>query len=217
MKKVVALFILYIISATAGYSQETFKRELAIGASLGTNFSTISFIPKVDTKMLQGYSGGIVARWNTEKYLGLQAEVNYSQQGWDEKFENSNHTYTHRIDYIELPIMTHINFGSKKVRAFFNIGPKVSYVIGENITNSLYGAEVNRENAQHDKAVELKFGWGACGGPGVEFHTGAGIFTLEGRYYYSLGDIYNSKKEDPFPKSSGQVLSVKLAYMLPIY
>ena len=65
--------------------------------------------------------------------------------------------------------------------------------------------------------LEKKFDWGLCGGPGFELRTGIGSFLLEGRYYYALGDIFNSRKEDYFSKSSSQVISAKLTYMIPIF
>jgi len=214
MKKIIVL-LLVCVQMTVGHAQAPYKREFALGASFGANFSNMSFIPRVDTKTLLGYSGGLVARWCTEKHLGLQMELNYSQQGWDERFEDPQYVYTRTLNYLEFPLLTHIYFGEKKVRFFFNLGPKVGYVYSESTEENLNGAQPNRVNDQHDLPVEKKFGWGLCGGPGLELRTKAGLFTLEGRYYYALGDIYNSRREDPFAQSSGQVLSVKLAYLLP--
>ncbi|MDD3256592.1 MAG: outer membrane beta-barrel protein, partial [Parabacteroides sp.] len=75
-----------LLTATL-FSQETFKPELAVGASFGTTFSSVSFTPKVQQGMLMGYTAGVTARYNTEKNVGLQAELNYVQQGWKEQFD----------------------------------------------------------------------------------------------------------------------------------
>ena len=71
-------------------------------------------------------------------------------------------------------------------------------------------------NEQHNMAIQKKFDWGLCGGPGLELRTGIGYFLLEGRYYYALGDIYGSRKSDYFNKSSSQVISARIIYLLPI-
>ena len=71
-------------------------------------------------------------RWNTEKNLGLQTELNFSQQGWDEQFdEHPTYKYTRTINYLEIPFFTHIYFGSNKFKFYVNMGPKVGFAIGE--------------------------------------------------------------------------------------
>ena len=165
-----------------------------------------------------GYAGGLTVRWNTEANVGLQGELNLSQQGWQEKFEeHPEYEYSRTINYFEVPFLTHIYFGSKRVKVFVNLGPKVGFALSEKTKENLHGdEEANITNDQHNMPVEKKFDWGLCGGPGLEFRTGIGYFLLEGRYYYALGDIYNSRKKDVFSKSAGQVISVKLTYLLPV-
>lgn len=195
-----------------------FQQELSLGASFGTTFSRVSFAPtKVQQKMKLGYTGGFTLRWITEKNLGLQAEVNFTQQGWDEKFEDQPHyQYSRTINYIELPVLTHIYFGNKRFRAFINLGPKIGYAFGESTDENLNGTAPNTENTQHNMPLEKRFDWGLCGGPGIELRTGIGSFLLEGRYYYALGDIFNSHHEDYFSKSSVQTISAKITYIIPL-
>ena len=218
MTKKQLITTLLCLFATVGLAQKTtFKPELALGVSFGTNFSNISFAPyTVNTKMKMGYNGGLTIRWNTEKNLGLQAEINYTQYGWEEKFDDPQYKYSRTINYIDLPILTHIYFGSKHFKVIFNIGPKIGYALSESTDSNLNGAKPNNDNTQHDMAVEKKFDWGLCGGPGIELHTGIGSLILEGRYYYALGDIFNSRKQDHFSRSSSQVLSAKVTYVFPI-
>ncbi|MBP3518497.1 MAG: PorT family protein [Parabacteroides sp.] len=219
IRKIIATAITGLIALNGLRAQEPFKRELSLGASFGTTFSSVSFAPtKVQQKMKMGYTGGLTLRWITEKNLGLQAELNFAQQGWEEKFEEQpQYQYNRTINYVELPILTHIYFGSKRFRAFVNLGPKIGYAFGEKTSENLGGARPNTENEQHDMPVEKKFDWGLCGGPGIELRTGIGSFLLEGRYYYALGDIFNSRKEDYFSKSSSQVISAKITYIIPIF
>ena len=172
----------------------------------------------VQQKMKLGYTGGVTLRWVTEKNLGLQAELNFAQQGWNEMFEDQpEYKYSRTINYLELPILTHIYFGNKNFRFFINLGPKIGYALGEKTDENLNGASPNTENTQHDMAIEKKFDWGLCGGPGIEIRTGIGSFLLEGRYYYALGDIFNSRQEDYFSKSASQVFSAKISYLMPLF
>lgn len=219
IRKCITLAVLGLIVLHAGAQvQNKFRQELAVGASFGTTFSRVSFAQtRVPQTMKMGYTGGLTLRWLTEKNLGLQAEVNFVQQGWNEKFEDQPQYYYKRtLNYVEVPILTHIYFGNKRVRFIFNLGPKVGWFLNESTEENLNGASPNTENTQHDMALERKFDWGLCGGPGLEIRTGIGSFLIEGRYYYALGDIFNSHNEDYFSKSSSQVISAKITYLLPI-
>ena len=131
--------------------------------------------------------------------------------------DQPEYKYSRTINYLELPILTHIYFGNKNFRFFINLGPKIGYALGEKTDENLNGASPNTENTQHDMAIEKKFDWGLCGGPGIEIRTGIGSFLLEGRYYYALGDIFNSRQEDYFSKSASQVFSAKISYLMPLF
>ncbi len=207
-----------LMAATVVMAQKKSDKELSVGASFGMNFSTVSFNPKVYTKMKQGYNAGLALRWNTEKNLGLQAELNFSRQGWDEMFEDyPTYKYTRTINYVEIPFLSHIHFGSERFRFYVNLGPKIGFAIGEKTETNPDETNMNAgANEQHDMDVQKKFDWGLCGGPGIELRTGIGLFILEGRYYYALGDIFNNRKSDYFSKSSAQVLSARIIYLLPL-
>ena len=115
IRKVITTVIISLVTLNYIQAQDKFKRELSLGASFGTTFSKVSFAQtKVQQKMKMGYTGGLTLRWITEKNLGLQAELNFIQHGWDEKFEDQpQYKYSRTINYFELPILTHIYFGSK--------------------------------------------------------------------------------------------------------
>lgn len=213
--------VLILISFAVQAQRSSFRQELGVGASFGTNFSSVTFSPKVKQGMQMGFSGGATVRWNTEANLGLQAELNFSQEGWSEQYDSQpSYEYKRSIQYLELPFLTHIYFGSKRMKFFVNLGPKVGYAFSEKTTSNLpdgFTPEENSATEQHNMPIEKKFEWGLCGGPGMELRTGIGYFLLEGRYYYALGDIYNSRKEDYFSRSASQVISVKLTYLMPFF
>ncbi len=125
--------------------------------------------------------------------------------------------YSRTINYFEIPFFTHIYFGSNRFKFYFNLGPKIGYAFSEKTETNPNETNTNAgSNEQHNMAIQKKFDWGLCGGPGLELRTGIGYFLLEGRYYYALGDIYGSRKSDYFNKSSSQVISARIIYLLPI-
>lgn len=100
-KSIITSFLCLAVIISAMAQQSRFPQEVSVGASFGMNFSSVSFNPKVYTKMKQGYNAGLVLRWNTEKNLGLQTELNFSQQGWDEEFEE-HPTYKYSLSLIHI-------------------------------------------------------------------------------------------------------------------
>ena len=204
--------------------------EFAVGVSGGATFSSVTFNPKVLQSKNTGATFGFTGRMTMGKNVGLQLELNFAQQGWKEKYESPEETeqgeefptdptkyhYARRLNYVQMPFYTRAQFGGNHVKWFVQAGPQIGYLLGESTRDNLNGATPGRENTQHNMPVQNKFEWGISGGGGIEMRTGIGFFVIEGRYLYSLGDIYHSRKEDPFPKSSSQVISAKISYLISI-
>lgn len=216
------LILSLILTSLLSYGQKNeFRPEWSVGVGFGPTFSSVDFQPQVSTSSKMQYQGGIAVRYISEKHLGLIAELNYSQQGWDEHWrENPNgYEYSRQLNYLEMPIMTHIYFGNK-VRFIFNIGPKIGYLVSENekinqsLADYLSSGEVSQYTLtyQYYRKADKKIDYGLIAGMGLEFRTGLGNFTLEGRYSFGLGDIYNSNRSDVFARSANRVISAKLTY-----
>ena len=217
MKK---FFILLFIFATSALVNAqiviTTPYEFSAGVSSGATFSSVSFSPKVTQGKLLGTTFGLTGRMTMGKNVGLQIELNYAQQGWNENYdEYPDYLYSRRIDYFQFPFYSHFQFGGKNVKGFLNAGPQIGYMIGESTKHDPNGDIGNRETTQHDMPVEKKFEWGISGGGGIEIRTRIGYFLLEGRYLYSLGDIYNTTRSDNFSKASGSTITTKVSYLIP--
>lgn len=210
-------------------AQREYSPNFAIGARGGVTMSRMSFSPEVHQKMAQGVTMGFAARYTEEKYFGLIAEVNFTQRGWDEDFvrdEAPEFTYRRTLNYVSIPLLTHIYFGSKKFRGFVNLGPEISFMLSNSINaNFDYTDYKNipdfpqgyRTNEQLDKEVERKFDYGIAGGAGIELivkrrHS----IMLEGRYYFGLGNIFKDSKRDFFAASRNQSIEVTLKYMFRV-
>lgn len=226
MKKHILPIIIVLTSFVTIQAQTHYTPKVTIGGKAGATMSSISFNPEVQQSMLTGMVAGVTFRYVEEKHVGLMAEINIEQRGWKEDFEEYPFSYEHKLTYIQIPLLTHIFFGGKKFKGFINMGPEVSYMIGEstsanfdynNIT-SISGFPIeNRMNEQLYTKVKNKFDYGISAGAGVEFimkrrHS----FMLEGRYYFGLGNIYPDNKRDTFSASRGSTISITLSYMYRI-
>lgn len=212
-----------IFVALAANSQRYFRPRLDIGFKAGATMANQQFSPSIEQKMLQGFIGGVTVRYSEEKLFGLLAELNIDQRGWKEDFEETPFTYSRTLTYIDLPIMTHINFGGRKFRGFVNLGPSVGYMIGDKISANFDYENptkvdgfplTDRHVSQMSMAIKNKFDYGIVGGAGMEFRIkGKHFLMLEGRYYFGLGNIFPSAKKDEFSASRGTSIQIALSYM----
>ncbi len=215
MKKYLLLLII------AGYSlvtigQETnFKNELYMGVSGGMSFTKVRFYPSIVEEFKQGYASGIMFRLISEPHIGFQAEVNFTQKGWREDSVG----YSRGINYVTIPIMTHINIGKKAVRFTLNLGPEVGFKLSEqekfkdpaisqpdNIGyRTIFGQPI-------DNSLDLLFTVGI----GMEYHRKNGTaFALEGRGFYSLPNLFDHNKYE-YSISQGNGAQVKLTYLFQL-
>ena len=67
------------------------RSNLSVGINGGVNLNSASFTPTIKQNSLMGITGGLTARYISEKYFamicGAQVELNVSQRGWDQLFE----------------------------------------------------------------------------------------------------------------------------------
>ena len=207
----VVRFVVAVCVAVAAFgtanAQRHYVPHVHVGAHAGMSMSRVSFYPKTKQMNLPGMQFGLSFRYAEERHVGLLAELNIEQRGWREDFEEANHQfeYWHRTTYVELPVMTHIFFGSRVVKGFFNLGPEIGYMIGDKV----------HANFDYENPVSVPgFPYGITAGAGVEFIIRKRhCIQLEGRYYYGLGNLFPSSKKDEFSASRGSSILVTLGYM----
>lgn len=203
------------------------RYNLALGVNGGINMNKVSFVPRVNQKNLMGINAGLTARYISEKYFGMicgaQMELNFSQRGWDEYYENYPDVhYTRTMNYIEVPLLAHLAFGKEKsLQIYLNLGPQIAFLLGDSRKTSgdmegMLNENLYVETEQHDMAIDNRFDYGITGGLGVELHTKLGHFLVEGRYYFGLADIFSSSKKDYFDRSANGSIIVKATYLFDL-
>ena len=198
------------------------RHNFAVGVNGGINLNSVSFSPSIKQKNLMGINGGVTARYISEKYFsmicGAQIELNFSQHGWDEYYEDyPTLSYTRTMNYVEIPFLAHLAFGkdalNRGVKVFFNAGPQIGFFLGD---NEKINWTTSTTRPEHGKEVENKFDYGITAGAGLEVSTGIGHFLLEGRYYMGLSDFYKNSKRDFFERSAHSFIGIRLSYLIDI-
>ena len=215
-------FLLTTLSVLLPSAQTHYDGNIAVGGKAGMTLSRVNFNPNVEQAMLPGMTVGAMFRYIEEKNFGLVAELNMTQRGWKEAFDESDYNYSHRLTYLELPIMTHIFFGNQRVKGFFNLGPEINVMLGDGIKSNFsyqdaasldYFINDNRHIEQMTLKVKNRLDYGICGGAGMELNLNSKhSLLLEGRFYYGLTDIFPNHKTDIFSSSNSMTVTVSLGY-----
>lgn len=213
------------MSMASVVAQTHFDSRVDIGVKGGVTFSEVMFKPSIIQKFGMGKTVGVTFRYSEENHFGLVAEVNFVQRGWAEKFENLPYRYQRVLDYVEIPIMSHIYFG-RRGRFFFNAGPEVSVYLGDKIKSNFdysSAAEMEDLKASHRRTEQLtmtpsqKFDFGIVGGLGGEFSINRrNSLTIEGRLYYGIGNVMPAGRQDVFSVSNQLSISVTAGYWFRI-
>ena len=213
-------------AAVTAPAQAHYEGNIAIGGKAGVTLSRMQFNPTVPQTLLPGATAGITFRYVEERHFGLIAEFNLEQRGWKEKFEGHAYAYQRRLTYLQVPLLTHIFFGSNKFHGFFNAGPELGFMIGSSTSanfdyanfNEIEGfPSANRSTDQFALPVHNRFDYGISAGMGMELIArNRHSFTLEGRFHYGLNDVFSNHKKDPFSGSSTMSIMITLGYMYRI-
>ncbi len=207
------IFILSCLVLTASLSvvaqsKLPFIPEHYVGVRGGAMASWVNFSPAVEHTLRYSFMAGAVYRMVSEKFFGFQLEANYVQRGWKESVDGD--PYERLTGYLEIPFMTHITFGSKTYKGFVNLGPSISILLHENnvLSESAY--------AQRRMKTSNVIDYGIVGGVGFEVHTVAGVYQIDARYSFGLGDIFPSNATDIFRTSSNQNIIVSLGWLFQV-
>ncbi len=206
-------------------AQTHYSSNVSIGIKGGADLSQVMFNPSVRQGFKPGALAGFTFRYIEENHFGVIAELNFIQRGWKENFEELPFSYSRTLNYLELPVMTHIYFG-RRGRFFFNAGPVVGYMLGEKTSSNFNPEKIdeipdfpikNRMNDQQTMKIANRFDYGICAGLGGEFNINRlNSLSLEARFYFGLGNIMSAKRADIFSGSNSMTLSLALGYWFRI-
>lgn len=215
-----ATMVLAMVAAPRAGAETHYVPHIAIGGHAGMAVSKMSFSPSIPQSWHSGMTMGVSATYAEEKLVGILAELNFTQRGWKETFDDAKLQYSRTLNYIEVPIMTHITFGGPRMKALINLGPQFGYMISDTKSASFDlsdpyqdGVPATRRTEQMTAPVKNRFDYGIAVGVGGEYYLmpRQSVF-LEARFYYGLGNIFPSSKADTFSASRGMSLALTMGY-----
>lgn len=184
--------------------------------------SRVFFHPGVKQKMHMGAVAGVTVRYIEENHFGIIGELNFEQRGWEENFEEYPFSYTRTLNYLQIPVLAHIYFGSSRAHFFFNAGPEIGVMIGESTSSNFDYSNPDkvegfplkdRQTAQYTLKAGKKLDFGISAGIGGEFFLNSrNSLTIEGRFYYGLGNVVKTGRTETFSGANSMGIMITAGY-----
>ncbi len=194
------------------------KAQTLLGARWGYSISTLS-IQNEQQGLLHGFGlmdYGLTVKYFDLKYLGLQAELNYTQRGYVKPLSGNELSSYKRVNtYLEVPILMQLRFASRVFFMHLQGGP-----YGALLVRSEHGSNTDSDddfmlkpytlNILYDNRVDF----GLIGGVGIGFDTRVGTLQLETNFLYGHADLYKRPEQGDPTRSFSMALRVSATYLI---
>ncbi len=175
--------------------------EAKVGMKAGLNLSNLIADNINDQNMRIGFTGGLFFKSPVSDHVSIQPEILITGKGTTAMYDNffsGDGEFTHRFDYLELPVMAVLNF-YENINIHF--GPYFAYMLDASVENISENSDYNyveRMNANDFQRMD----YGFAGGLGFEFEAiGFGM-----RYSYGMNEVGKEQGDTGlFPDQSEEV------------
>lgn len=198
-----------------GQSSGDFVPSVWGGVRAGAEVSRFVFVPRVRQHFHFSPAFGAMVRLEVERFASLQVEANWSQIGWVEKYDDPKLGFTRTLTSVEVPILAHLYLGRRSLRLFLNAGPALGYYLSDRSYAVGETQLSERQRALRELPIKHRLSWGIVGGLGLSYAVAQRHrLELEPRFTYGFGDIWSSRRVDPYGQSSPMKVGLSLNYLL---
>ncbi len=143
---------------------------------------------KIDFSNRTAFGVGGVLDVGLNENVALSFEPMYLQKGAE--FSETDPdlgtaTFTSKANYLEVPVLLKIAFGTGSARPYLMAGPTIGFNLSSKFELSVPGFSAEIDADKVTKSTDF----GLVGGAGVSFTAGTSSIFVEGRYSLGLSDI----------------------------
>lgn len=191
MKKYLLMAAIFTICGST-----TALAQWRVGVTGGVDYNVhsmdLQYMADFNMQGRWGATLGITGQYNFSNWLGVRADLNWSQKNYRQYRSVLNEVnYKYRNNYLQLPIMASFSFGGQKLRGFCNLGVYGGYWMNSSRSGSDINTFTQRtydfsEKVEFNNERDQRWDCGLVGGVGLEYRLWK-HWALQGevRYYYS--------------------------------
>lgn len=187
MKKEILSLLLFSTLAGAAHAQ----RNVSLGLKAGGTLSNFVGKQSFDRKNAFGFQAGGFANIGFSRLFAFQPEVIYSRKG--SKLPTSPEVVT-RLDYVDVPLVFHINVDG----LFFEAGPQVGFLVSaKDKVDTQHIDNKSRYNTV-DAGYLFGLGYQRKTGLGIGLRYNGGITNIEKSVLVGTTKVQNNIRNSAF-------------------
>ena len=220
-------FFLSVVALTA--FSFTAQAQVSIIPKAGLTISNVAFKEEEEgQKSTTGFlvGAGFNFPLSEDGFFSIQPELLYIQKGFGGESTNNgiNSKTDNHFNYLELPLLAKISFGSETVKGYVNAGPSIGYALNGKLSSGgisvayKFGKEPSNYNGSDIYVDANRLDFGLQFGGGVGFQVGPGSLLLDLRYGYGLTHLLKEQtgQQSGDNKSQNRVIAISLGYAIPL-
>lgn len=188
--------------------------QTSIGIRGGKSLSRVNFAPSAPSQSLvDGYEGGVFLRYLNSRHLGVQVELNVSSQGWHIYPAVDSLAHQKQLQYIQLPLLSHVQLGRGRLTFVLQAGGFVAYTFS---ARDVAGPEAGvTAPVKYGGQALLPWQYGVLAAAGPAFRFGFGELQLEARFAQHLSNLLeaNLRQANDFDDSQQQIITFGLQWL----
>ncbi|MBT9394585.1 PorT family protein [Hymenobacter sp. NST-14] len=186
MKKLLFSAACLLGTAVTAQAQSDVSLGLKAGASLA-NFVGKQADPY---QSLVGFQAGVFANIGFTRMLAFQPELLYSRKG--AKLPNPDRTT--RLDYVDVPLLLHVNADG----LFFEAGPQVGFLVAARNKVGTVSTDVKSRYNTVDAGYVFGLGYQRKAGPGIGLRYNGALTKVEKSRTVGSSTIQNDVRNSVF-------------------
>ncbi len=213
MKIKFLLAILFVV----GLGFTSMAQGISVGPRVGATFAKVKFSSdegSMEFKNTTGFQVGAVVNYNINEMFSIQPELLLVQKGFKVGDNDEDGSMSVKYNYLEVPILAKVSFGTEAFRGFATAGPTLGYLTGGKYIYEFDGEKETEDIEFEDE--DRRFEAGMSIGVGAAYKVGAGELNLDVRYGFGLTSLNDSDADADEATAKNRVFGVSLAYIFSL-
>jgi hypothetical protein len=210
MKKQVSLFASALLLALSAQAQITLIPKA------GITVTSISYdeVPAGQKGRIGFVGGAGVEIGIVKNFFSVQPELLFIQKG--EQYDAEGVVTKAKLNYLELPVLAKVSFGSETVKGYVNAGPSVAFgLMGKQTVEGGPNAgetdiRFGDGSGEGRRSLDNRFDFGLQFGGGASIGAGPGSMVVDVRYGLGLTDLNDDTR------SKNRAFAFMLGYAIPL-
>ena len=193
MKKRSIILVGAMILSMASHAQ--WRAGVTVGADYNMYTMDKQYESDWQTKGRWGVTVGITGQYDVTDWLGVRADLNWTQKNYCRYRDRMPISYKFFNDYLQLPVMASLSMGGEKLRGFVNLGVYGGYWLSSHREGEDMNMFANKyysfsEKVEFDSDRDQRWDCGLVAGLGLEYRfTNRWAAQVEARYYHSTTSV----------------------------